>query len=302
MARVSIVVLVGMVVVSVLIAESVAQSAGTDAGKSIGIGVTAFLLFTAAATLGAALGFLFGLPRSRFAEQVNAGQSDTAGSEAISSQAPASTRYLTNSNLIKVCDWLTTIVIGLGLVNLGSILPAMQDLGAALKGPLGGASYAGAVGESILIGGALGGFLLVFMWTTIRFRQLLEDSERQLEKDVPSLIGMTVREAKEALGSTSLRLVSHGADREDAYITTQSLSPGATVRRGSDVKVTFAPSFRGRDIPRRDAASGPVPVQQETATGQGMDARGGGASESGSPQGDAGDNNGKVSSELKQSD
>lgn len=232
-------VLSAMLVISFLLSLSVAQSAGTDSGKAIGIGVTAFLLFTAAATMGGAVGFLFGLPRSRFADQVAGGQSDTSGSGAATTQLPASTRFLTNSNLIKVSDWLTTIIIGLTLVNLGGILPAVGDLGAALKEPLGGAVYAGAVGVSIIVGGSVVGFLLFFMWTSIRYRQLLEDSENELERNVPNLEGMTVREAKEALGTTTLSLVPLGVPNEDAVIRTQSLNAGASVRRGSRLKVTF---------------------------------------------------------------
>src|SRR5689334_9784423 len=116
-----------------------------------GAGVTVFLLFVAAAAVGAILGFLFGLPRARV--------SDLAGADS----SPTSTFYLTNSNLIKVSDWLTTIVIGLGLVNLGKVVPALRSLGHALHAPLGGVAYSGAVGISVLIVGILAGFVLDYL-------------------------------------------------------------------------------------------------------------------------------------------
>src|SRR4051794_23718762 len=78
--------LLAMLVTAILLSLSVADG---------GAGIAAFALFVAAAAVGAALGFLFGLPRARVAEE----------------SASTSTFYLTNSNLIKVSDWLTTIVI-----------------------------------------------------------------------------------------------------------------------------------------------------------------------------------------------
>src|SRR5689334_22545629 len=91
--------LLAMVVVAVLLGS---------AASSWGAGVTVFLLFVAAAAIGASLGFLFGLPRARVA--------DLSSPDGVTAAPPTgvATFYLTNSNLIKVSDWLTTIVIGLG--------------------------------------------------------------------------------------------------------------------------------------------------------------------------------------------
>jgi hypothetical protein len=231
--------LVGMGCVSLVLAASIP---GESPARSSGVGLTAFLLFTAAAAVGASLGFMFGLPRARFAERLSTGQLDNAGTPGSPPPSPASTHYLANSNLIKVSDWLSTIIIGLGLVNLGGFLPAMGAVAVLLKEPLGGMSYSGVVGVSVLITGALIGFLLVYLWTALRVRELMEDSERQFEmKGVPVLTGLTVRQAREALGATSLELV-HDLDAvDDATVLTQSLLPGAIVPRGSQVAVTVTP-------------------------------------------------------------
>ena len=111
-------------------------------------GLVTFLVFLAASAVGAFAGFLFGLPRSRFADRNAAG-------DGPNSTAPGASAYLANSNLIKVSDWLTTIVVGLTLVNLGAIVPAMQSFATALREPLGGASYSGAVGLSVAVLGCI---------------------------------------------------------------------------------------------------------------------------------------------------
>src|SRR4051812_7768648 len=117
---------VAMAVVSALLTVSTGRNGGA---ADVGVGVAAFLLFVAAAAVGAALGFLFGLPRARFTDQL--ASHDASASE---NKAPGG-HYLANSNLIKVSDWLTTIVIGLGLVNLGGALPALRPLARALQPP-----------------------------------------------------------------------------------------------------------------------------------------------------------------------
>ena len=62
--------------------------------------MTAFLLFVAALTVGAVLGFLFGLPRARVADLTGGG--DTGTDPATGGRA--STFYLANSNLVSVSE------------------------------------------------------------------------------------------------------------------------------------------------------------------------------------------------------
>ncbi len=160
---VALVLLAAMTAVAILLAL---------AGHDGGAGVTAFVLFVAGAAAGATLGFLFGLPRARVADLPPDG-SDPAPA------AKASTYYLTNSNLIKVSDWLTTIVIGLGLVNLDKAVPAMRTLANTLAAPLGNRPYSGVIGLCVLVVGVLAGFILTYLWTSIRVRELLEEAEQQ---------------------------------------------------------------------------------------------------------------------------
>ena len=216
-----------MAVLSALLSVSTGRN-GT--AVDVGVGVAAFLLFVAASAVGAALGFLFGLPRARFTDQL--ANHDASSSE---NAAPGS-HYLANSNLIKVSDWLTTIVIGLGLVNLGSAAPALRTLANALQAPLGGAPYAGAVGVSALMAGCIGGFVLVYVYTSIRLRQLLEDSDRQTER-VPHLSGLTLREAERAMSATGLRMAVDMDAGKECVVAAQQPPAGERLPLGSSVAV-----------------------------------------------------------------
>ena len=226
----------GMTAAMIAVSALLTLSTGRNGGSvDLGVGVAAFLLFMAAVAVGSAFGFLFGLPRARLTDQL--ATSDAAHHD---TRTPGS-HYLANSNLIKVSDWLTTIVIGLGLVNLGSAVPALRSLASALQAPLGGAPYAGAIGISTLIGGCIGGFVLVYLYTSTRVRQLLEDSDRQTET-VPHLAGLRLSEAERAMSASGLRLAVEADAGKDQVVAAQQPPPGERLPLGSAVAVQVQPA------------------------------------------------------------
>jgi hypothetical protein len=230
-------VMTGLIAAAVVVAALLMLSTGSGSwAKGIGVGVTLFLLCGAAGAVGAALGFLFGLPRSRFTDELaGTTPSTTTGS---SSAKHASTHYLGNSNLIKVSDWLTTIVIGLGLVNLSSLVPALRSLGDALREPLGGAPYSGAAGVSACVTALIGGFLVAYLFTVVRVRQLLEESEDQNE-EVPTLERLELPGARAVMSSKGLKLAVGTASGAGDVVVHQDPPAGSTVPIGSPVTVTL---------------------------------------------------------------
>ena len=80
---------------------------------------------------GAAVGFLFGIPRvvqGRVDGKLGSGdaatkaEGSTSASTSVSdAQDAGSYRQEVNSNLVEISDWLTKIIVGLGLVNLKSV-------------------------------------------------------------------------------------------------------------------------------------------------------------------------------------
>jgi hypothetical protein len=104
-------------------------------GTSLSIGSSVFLI-------GGLVGFLFGIPRT------------------VQSSSPSTgaTQYQGNTNLEQVSDWLTKIIVGVGLVQIGRIIPALTKLAESLKAPLGGQPSSAAFGLGMVIGNALVGF------------------------------------------------------------------------------------------------------------------------------------------------
>jgi hypothetical protein len=71
--------------------------------------------------IGALFGFLFGIPRS-----LTGAQSETAAATRGSEQTSGS--YGGNTNLEQISDWLTKILVGVGLVELGNLAPQIGNL------------------------------------------------------------------------------------------------------------------------------------------------------------------------------
>jgi hypothetical protein len=96
---------------------------------------TALVIATAAFFAGGFIGFLFGVPHT------------------VQGSAPSTgiTKYLGNTNLEQVSDWLTKIIVGVGLVQIGRAVPALSKFAKSLKAPLGGQASSGAFGLGLII-------------------------------------------------------------------------------------------------------------------------------------------------------
>ena len=153
--------------------RALANSVSDDSSVSLGVWVTGFTVYTAAAVVGAGFGFLFGLPRP---------QEESPSGNGPGSAVSSKPYYLPNSNLVKVSDWVTTIVVGLTLVNLRSIQPGLTQMADVLSEPLGNADHSGIVGVAFVLIGVLVGFVSCYLWTTVQVRTLLIRAEEEREK------------------------------------------------------------------------------------------------------------------------
>lgn len=137
-------------------------------------GLSAFAvgLLTAASALvvGGLLGFLFGIPRSL---AVAGGRTEGLTS---------------NTNLEQISDWLTKILVGLGLVELGAIVDQIGQLIDFLGPALAPPNDRFAVALGILTLFSVSGFLLFYLATRVHLAPVFAQTERQLTMaaDVPS--------------------------------------------------------------------------------------------------------------------
>ena len=109
-------------------------------------------------------GFLFGIPRTITAPGPN--------------PSTGVTQFQGNTNLEQVSDWLTKIIVGVGLVQIGRIIPALSKFTESMKAPLGGQASSGAFGLGLAIANALMGFFFFYLWARSIFVQELKDSSK----------------------------------------------------------------------------------------------------------------------------
>ncbi len=162
------------------------------------VAVSGSLLALAALVAGGLIGFLFGIPRTLTSERAGTG----------SSESPAFGRgYLPNSNLEQVSDWLTKILIGVTLTQIGEIPGLVQRLVDYVRGPFGLAPTTSGFVLSTLALYFIGGFLVGYLWSRLYLGRALRladevslaERREQLEAELASvdhaLAGMQVRRA-----------------------------------------------------------------------------------------------------------
>jgi len=171
------------------------------------------LLGLAAAMAGGLLGFLFGVPRPATgaaapttppspgpaggAAPVPAGQAQVPTSSATAAasgttglpSAPASgtptprsgRAWQSSTNLTEISDWLTKIIVGVGLVEAKGIFERFTQLSQSLGAML----FDGTVGSqlvipSVIIAGALVGFLYAYLFTQLVIAGLVARTDAEL--------------------------------------------------------------------------------------------------------------------------
>ncbi|MDH6112180.1 hypothetical protein P3T36_006794 [Kitasatospora sp. MAP12-15] len=155
----------------------------TGVGSLLGLGLLGLLLYTGAgphpmsalgaglmiscatAVSGGVLGFLFGIPHASGSGGSGATGSGTTASGATGADPTTAAADTTpNTNLEQVSDWLTKILLGVGLTQLSSIWAHLRQLARALAPALGGRSdsapFAAALVVYFVLLGFLGGWLL----------------------------------------------------------------------------------------------------------------------------------------------
>jgi hypothetical protein len=108
----------------------------------------------ASAMVGALGGMIFGLPRST----PRASDANGSGGAAQSVISP-------NTNMIEISDWLTKIIVGLGLTQLGAIPGDFQRLVAYARGALGNPPGSEPIVGALILVYAVTGFVLTYLFT-----------------------------------------------------------------------------------------------------------------------------------------
>jgi hypothetical protein len=173
-------------------------SQSRDTGQLLAIVGGAGLLAMGAALMGTVVGFLFGLPRSprgvapaasQSAPQANTQQgtppagtppAGTTPSPTVASPQPAAqVTYGANTNLEDISDWLTKILVGVGLTQLPALSDKVNELVTFSAQALGSGTSAQPVAAGLLGTYFVLGFMGTYLWARLRLAGALALSDAQ---------------------------------------------------------------------------------------------------------------------------
>lgn len=188
---------------------------------------------------GMLLGFLFGIPRSLPSGATNAASeangSDAAGAGAGAGAAPGDKSLLSgtpapmeiNSNLVEVSDWLTKIIVGVGLIELKSLPAATRSMTGFIAPSLAiDADIAKAVVGAIMLFFSVHGFLTGYLLTRIylsiiikRADNLVKNTSVRLDSgkeiDVSELSRLQQKSLEDMQEAVTQLLLAEGKDEAD---------------------------------------------------------------------------------------
>jgi hypothetical protein len=167
----------GLIAVAVLCLFGEAGRTHWEWSQLIASMAAGILVSGGALAAGTLLGFLFGIPRAI------ADPSSKAASE-------DKRIYQENTNLEQVSDWLTKIVIALGLAQLNQIPRAFQSLATEVSKGIGAPVVTPGLTGIILLYFAIVGFLVAYLWTRLYLTREFTKSDRAAQETPPFLEGL----------------------------------------------------------------------------------------------------------------
>lgn len=130
------------------------------------------LIAGASLSAGGFLGFIFGIP-------------NLLQSQASSGSRSAILKY--NDNLVQISDWLTKIIVGVSLTQIGAIPGKVKSLGECLKWNFGGDDWGRNASLAVVFYFFLFGFLMIYFWTRTGFTIIMKYVDDDLQQKVDSL-------------------------------------------------------------------------------------------------------------------
>lgn len=175
-----VVVVIALLLLFVVACTALGWAQSCNWNQFLKITVAAGSISLACGGVGTLLGFLFGLPRSL---------------PATGDQNRGLHGYLDNTNLLDVSDWLTKIIVGLSLVQIGNLPRAVGQLGRTLAPALGyspdgkyvcttAVTSEGAIANiavAMCLTALVFSFMIGYLWARVTFTRLLRESDDEDE-------------------------------------------------------------------------------------------------------------------------
>lgn len=182
-----------------LVIYAAAAGSWSIAGVALMAGAASFIA-------GSFLGFLFSIPRTLTSERSPLTQVG---------EQERRLEYEPNTNLEQISDWLTKILVGVGLVQLGQLRDSIRDLVDFLAPGLGDDRTARAFALVLLVYFAVSGFLTSYLFTRLWLQGAIAQAERSLVDVVEAVAERQFRRQAD-IDATALGLVTRQLETRES--------------------------------------------------------------------------------------
>jgi len=190
-----------------------------------------FMVAGASLLLGGILGFLFGIPRTLQHE----------GAPADSSSGETSVDYRMNTNLEQISDWLTKMLVGVGLTQLTSIHTNLQKITVYVAAGLGGHPGSSVLALAVILYFTVVGFLIGYLWTRLYLAGAFRFADMRAIGALASRVEQTDKKIEEFKKQSEI-------DVEALNLTYRQLNPGPEVPTVSQEELNTAVNAASRSI------------------------------------------------------
>ncbi len=168
--------------------------------NSLSFLVLLLLISIASFVVGGLLGFLFGIPKAL----TDVGTRENDSNDPDKTAHPETVGYQPSTNLEQVSDWLTKILIGVGLVEIKQLGEALSTLGIRVSSALGSSVQgSGVATEVVVVAFTVVGFLSTYLWTRLYYGTLQALTDREIIRGLTSKVSETALVAEELRKATN---------------------------------------------------------------------------------------------------
>lgn len=128
---------------------------------------TGVAVAAASMLVGGLLGFLFGIPRTSQQPAVAPAPASTTPGAAAPANSASGREYQPNTNLEQISDWLTKILVGVGLIQVRAISDKLYSMAGGIAGALSDTPGNRTFALALVLFFAVAGFLLAYLWTRL---------------------------------------------------------------------------------------------------------------------------------------
>ncbi len=243
------------------------QSTSIESFLSV-VGVSA-VLAGAALLSGGVLGFLFGIPRMLGRSvafnptSTDTGISRVNPTSSTDSDNTYTIQYQPNTNLEDISDWLTKILVGVGLTQISTISGRLQAFADFAAPALGGFPSSGMFAIGILVYNLICGFLIGYLWTRLYLAGAFREAD-ELERLKSTVDELDARVSQQQLDAHTLALIEQQLTENDDNLGVPQAELNEAIAKASEAVQTLV--FRRVDVARPDLRNDPTTRAVRTHT------------------------------------